>query len=289
MTLSGCVRAVAGPGVTSATAAAAPAMWPAYGPTVDSARSRSRSSTTMNAQRCWFLELWARRPGVEDPLEVRGVERAAVERADRALGVDRVADVHGVPVAAGVGGVPAPARRSPSTADPGPGRPELAPAEHAGQRPEAAGLLVERGEPLRVGEALGGHRRRDRGRLVGRERAAEVRREEPRDRRAVLRELVQPRVPAALDEQRLGHGARAGPRGGRAASRVQVRRSGRRRRRCRGRAGPGRSIVADRAGRADGRDRVAARPEVDAGRQPGERPGDRRRGSAGGRGGTSGG
>ena len=38
-------------------------MCPAYGPTFDSATSRSRSCTTTNAQRCWFLELCARRAG----------------------------------------------------------------------------------------------------------------------------------------------------------------------------------------------------------------------------------
>ena len=42
-------------------------------------------------------------------------------------------------------------------------------------------------------------------------------------------------------------------------------------------------------GRADRRDRVAARAEVDAGREPRERPGDGRPGSAAGRAGTSGG
>ena len=51
-----------GSGVTRAIPTAAPARWPAHGPTFASSRRRSRSRQTMNAQRCWFFELPARRP-----------------------------------------------------------------------------------------------------------------------------------------------------------------------------------------------------------------------------------
>ena len=41
---------------------AAPARCPAHGPTSANRRRWSRSRQTMNAQRCWFFELLARRP-----------------------------------------------------------------------------------------------------------------------------------------------------------------------------------------------------------------------------------
>src|SRR5438094_348957 len=49
-------RGLFGSGVTSATAAAAPARCPAYRPTAASSRKRSRPCTEMKTQRCSFLD-----------------------------------------------------------------------------------------------------------------------------------------------------------------------------------------------------------------------------------------
>ena len=86
------------------------------------------------------------------------------------------------------------------------------------QRPEAAGLLVERRQPLRVRQALGLEGRGGQGGLVGMDGAAEVRRQEPATAARYSKELVQPRVPAALDEEGLGDrvGARRPAGGGEA-------------------------------------------------------------------------
>ena len=186
-----------GSGVTSATAAAAPAMWPAKGPTVDRARSRSRSSTTMNAQRCRFFELWARRPASR--IWSRSACASGRPSNDRIARLAWTASRTFIPGSSrrGRGARTSPCRRPPSprrrrrlrrrrAVRRRPGR-LLAP-QHPRQRPEAAGLLVERRQPLRVRQALGLDGRGDPGGLVGRERAAEVRRRGTGRRRPGTRE-----------------------------------------------------------------------------------------------------
>ena len=71
-----------GSGVTSAIPTAAPARCPAYRPTSASCRRCSRSRQTMNAQRCWFFELFARRPAwrIRPGAPRRGVDRRTAGR-----------------------------------------------------------------------------------------------------------------------------------------------------------------------------------------------------------------
>ena len=98
---------------------------------------------TMNAQRCWFLELWARRPGAHDPVEVGRLERPAVELADRALRPDRVPGARH--------GAAASRRRTSRASD---------------RKPPGSSSSVT--SALGVGEALGGDGLGDAGRLVRR-------------------------------------------------------------------------------------------------------------------------
>ena len=266
-----------GSGVTRATAAAAPAMWPAYGPTVESARRRSRSSTTMNAQRCWFLELCARRPASRICSRCAGSSGRPSKAGPRAwCGSRRRRSRRPVRRHRGPS---APGRRwrSRPRAVRGPAWPPRAggatrasdrkppgSSSSVGERAPGRGG-ARRGPPPATAAASSGENGPPR--CSVRNRATAV---------AVLRELVQPRVPAALDEQRLGHGA-PGERARRAAA-------SRARSVDRHDAVLGAVDEQDRpvdgahgARRAHGANRVAAGPEVDAGRQPGERPGDRRR------------
>ena len=105
----------------------------------------------------------------------------------------------------------------------------------------------------------------------GVERATQDPGQEARPRSAVRRELVQPGVLSALDHERLGRVSRGlGDRAGAARDA----RPARPRRRCRGRGGPGPSIRRSAVRRGDVGDDVAARPEVDPGREPGQRIGD---------------
>ena len=111
-------------------------------------------------------------------------------------------------------------------------------------------------------------------RLVRRVRPAERAGRGTRRPSAVGLELVEPAVPAALDDQRL-RPARPGAARAAASEPLEMDRAGRRRRRRHGRAGRAGRGGRDGARGADLADAVAPRPEVDAGREPGERHGDR--------------
>ena len=247
------------------------------------ARGASRSRQTMNSQRWRFFELPARRPGVEDPDEVVGLERPVGELADHPLGRDRLPDRHR-------------RRRRRSRPDLRPARPSRrvgrcvadrrrravasAGAQRSGDRSRAS----ERKPPgsLSIGSAAGpcraaaGRRRPRRARPPRRARAG--RRGRARGSAATVRrysgnsysqECWPPWIDERLDRRRAGRSARPG-RGGRDG------RTARRRRRRRGRAGPaGRSRRERRRVAEISATAMAARPEVDPGREPGERVGDR--------------
>ena len=175
-----------------------------------------------------LLVLGAVRPaaGMQDALEVRGLERAVGEPADHAPRPDRVPDgvarVAGVaqprPGSSAAGGTPG--SRFPATS--GAGHSRGARQGDLGEGPEAARRRVDGREArLAVRDALGLGGGREPRRLVRVQRAAQGRREEPGDRRAIGRLLVQPRVLAADDRQRLdgrvtraATGARGRRRGG---------------------------------------------------------------------------
>ena len=230
-----------GSGVTRAIPTAAPARWPAHGPTVESARRRSRSRQTMKAQRCWFFEEPARRPALRirsrcaassgRSANARIARRVAIARPDRV--VRRRSGSRG----SVAGGARLGARDRLRRARQG----------DLGERPEAARAVLDGAEALLgVRDPFG----RDGGSASpaasGRERAAERARRERRHGPPVRRELVQPRVLAALDERAsrsacrgVGRQARATGRAAAASrARCETRHDGVVRRR--GRAGSGR-------------------------------------------------
>ena len=81
-----------GSGVTSAIATAAPARWPAHGPTSARARRWSRSRQTMNVQRCRFLLLPARRPARRMRSRWSASSGRSAKRADDPHRGDRLPD-----------------------------------------------------------------------------------------------------------------------------------------------------------------------------------------------------
>ena len=82
--------AAAGSGVTRATATAAPARWPAHGPTAASSARCSRSRQTMNSQRWRFFELAARRPALRIRTRCSGSSGRSANRRTTRLCPDRV-------------------------------------------------------------------------------------------------------------------------------------------------------------------------------------------------------
>ena len=151
----------------------------------------------MNAQRCWFFELWARRPASRIRSSCAGIERRGRERrgprrfvADRRPRRSR----DGGSPARGAGGRHLAVAGSTRASDRNP--------------PGSSSSVVE---ALGVGQAPAGTAAATAAASSGVNGPPRLRVEEPRDRGAVLGELVQPRVPAALDDERLGH--RLGPGG----------------------------------------------------------------------------
>ena len=245
----------------------------------------------MNAQRCWFL----RAPGA--PARRAGSDRGGAASSGRsanrrigALGPDGVPDrlrAHRHASAVGV--------------DVGGRRPFAAVARRRGSRPGSTTWTSVRKPP---GSSSAAANRTSpsgirsaavaaasvRG-VLGVERPAQGRGEEPRDGSPVVGDLVQPGMLAARHDQRLDGGrsgspARAGSGRGREALQV----AGRHDRVLVAVGEEDRAAIArDRRGRVDVADDVAARPEVDAGREPRERVGDRVGDRQAGRGGTSGG
>ncbi len=239
--------AAAGSGVTRAIPTAAPARWSAHGPTAASCPRRSRSRTTMKSQRWRFFELPEWRPASR----IRSI--SASPSGSRGESPDRPPRTDGVP-----GG-------------------------HASRddRPTIARAGEDARSPTR-GASGSGNRRASAAAAaspaaVGRERPAEGTGEEGRHPSAEVGILVQPAVPALVADEELH---RSGSHG--RPSRVE--------------GGPGdppgvgdrhdriRPAVGDQEGTlvadhrmpgADLPEEVATRPEVDPGRQPGERLGDR--------------
>ena len=238
-----------GSGVTSATATAAPARWPAHGPTFASWSRCSRSRQTMNCQRWRFFELAARRPALRIRTRSSGSSGRSAELADDPLRADGVPDrhpprVHQEPISEATGwGASRPRTGAGVVTDDlvdgarivGRLRCGAERADQPDERPEAARLAFHGGRRTRrVGQAMGVDGDRPGRGLLRRVRAAEDPAEERRDGGAVLRELVQPRVLAALHGQRLDRRARRPRRRRRAAGGG---RAGPRRPRSRGRGG----------------------------------------------------
>ena len=231
----------------------------------------------MNVQRCWFLLLPACRPASRMRARWCVVERTLGERADGALGRDRVPDRSTRRTSSvarrgcGHRERPCASRRLAAGARVAPGRrPGRA---SAGRRPSsstAANCASASGSRSSAAAAASSP-------AAAVERAAEGPGEERGDGRAVAGELVQPGVLPAGDDERLDRrGARVvGP--GRAGRRGQPLQMAERHDRVvvavreQDRA----AIPGDGRRGADVGHTVAARPEVDAGRQPGERVGDR--------------
>ena len=210
MTLSG-ASAARGSGVTRATAAAAPATWPAPGP--DRRERPQPLAVPHDDERPALLVLGA----VGAAARRRGCGRGRAGSSGRSansrtarLRADGVPDGHRV-ARSGIGG-------GGSVAGGGCGWPaSAAPVapDDAGQRAEAAGLLVERRQALGIREADGRDGRGERRGLVGSQRAAEGRREEPGDRRAVARgtrratSAGRPRRPSSRSRRPAGRARRA--------------------------------------------------------------------------------
>ena len=224
----------------------------------------------MNAQRCWFLELLARRPAWRMRSRCSSSSgRSAKRRTTRWDVTASQTDVGGHQPSPG-SSADASASRSGIRVAPGKAtwasvRKPPGIVSTADRRSSAAGMRSR------------GRGRGDRGRLVGIERAVQRSGQEPRDTSPICGILVQPRMLPARDDHGLD-------------------RLGRRIRRARatgGRREPGHvgerhdlvlvavreedrpSIPGDRIGRADLGHDVATRPEEHAGRQPGQRISDR--------------
>ena len=269
---------------------AAPARCPAYGPTLLSSRRCSRSRHTMNAQRCWFLELLARRPACRMRSRWSGSSgRSANWRTTRRdwttrqtgscslisrdparrrrAGRGRVGA--GRPPGAGRGA--AAAARPARVACVAPGRATWASVR---KPPGVSATAAKRDSPSGIrsaGAAAAAARR-----LVGRQRATEGGRQEPRDGRPVGRVLVQPRVLAAGEDEGLDRRRRRRCASRRAASARRRRwldrhdlvgiAVGQQHRPAVAGDGPRGADVGRRCGRA---------AQVDAGRQPGQGVRDR--------------
>ena len=230
----------------------------------------------MNAQRCWFFELPARRPA----LRIRSRCAGSSGRSANARIARRVA------IAAQTGSSALGRRhgaRSPAGSGSGRGIGFVAPGQgDLGERPEAARAVLDRAEALLgVRDPLGRTAAAALAGRLGRERAAERRapgtRHRPRDTPGTrtATSAGRPRSGGSRRVRRVpaGRPAPTGPRGGGEPVQVGERHDGVVRRR--GRAGSGRGSGRWPPTALTSRDHVAARPEVHARRQPGEGIGDR--------------
>ncbi len=197
--------AARGSGVTRAMATAAPARWPVNGPSWASSRRCDRSRATMNDQRCWFLEECARRPA----RRIRS--RCAGSRGRSAKA--RIARLLAMAVQTGSGCVTKPTRRAVGRVGRRNGRHRdgrhlrRAGEGDLGEGAETTRRRRDGVEPgLAVGDSLGRCGCRDAPCLVGGERTAERGREEPGHDLAIARVLVEPRVLAPVDDDRLHRG-----------------------------------------------------------------------------------
>ena len=256
------------------------------GPRPDRRRARarwSRSRQTMNVQRCMFLLLPASPAGVEDPVEMGRLERAVGEAADDPLRGDRAPDR--VVVGAASGSRHGSQARGPRSSM------------------RRVGSCSGRGARVAPGSATLGERAEPAERLLdGRERRLDV--GDPRRRASPRRcpaasagssgpPIARARKPATTAGRRRPrratsadrrHDQRLDPRGervacagrtGRRREPLQVARAARPCRSPRGRAGPDRRSGRSRVAALMSSTPVAARPDVDARREPGERIGDR--------------
>ena len=197
----------------------------------------------MNAQRCWFFELAGAPPGVEDPVEVRRLQRAVGEARGSRAGSGWRAQTGSVG-----GGRRHRSRRrrrrrpSSRTGTSAWSRPAGRPGRASGRRPSLSSVAAKRAR--RRGSARRGVGRGDLAGRLGRQRAAEGASPRTRHGPAVLGELVEPGVLAARRRASVSTGgvavAPAAPaRAARPRRRSHVPGRDDRRPRRRGRAGSG--------------------------------------------------